>query len=148
LGLNYYDGENGISVSAVARNLGGQVKAFNDDFERIPFDLQLGISKKLGNAPLRISATMVKLNDWSDRFINHFVIGADVLLSEQVYIAGGYNFRRSDEMSLSEDDKKNSHGAGLSVGGGLQLERFKLNIAYAKYHLSTSSLLFNVTYIL
>ncbi len=148
LGLNYYDGEKGISVSAVARNLGGQVKAFNDDFERIPFDLQLGISKKLGNAPLRISATMTKLNDWSSRFINHFVIGADILLSEQVYVAGGYNFRRSDEMSLSEDDKKNSHGAGLSVGGGLQLERFKLNIAYAKYHLSTASLLFNVTYIL
>jgi len=52
LGLNYYSPENELSISAVARNLGGQVKAFDDEFEKIPFDLQIGISKKLGNAPL------------------------------------------------------------------------------------------------
>ena len=146
LGVNYYDEDCGLSLSAVARNLGGQVKAYEDDFEKIPFDLQIGISKKLGLAPLRISATMTKLNDWHGEFISHFVVGADILLSDNIYIAGGYNFRRADEMKITDTEGSSSHGAGLSFGGGLQLERFKLHVAYAKYHVSTSSLSFNVTY--
>lgn len=146
LGINYYDEEMGLSLSAVARNLGGQVKAYDDDFERIPLDLQIGASKKLGKAPLRISATMTRLNNWEGRFINHFVVGADVLLSSSIYIAGGYNFQRADEMAIDDTEGSSSHGAGLSIGGGLQLERFKLQVAYAKYHVSASSLLFNVTY--
>lgn len=148
LGLNYYNEERGLSVSAVVRNLGGQVKAFEDDFEAIPLDLQIGVSKKLGLAPIRLSATMTKLNDWKGKFADHFVVGADVLLSDQIYIAAGYNFRRQNEMKITEDEGESSHGAGLSVGAGLQLERFKLQVSYAKYHVSTSSLLFNVTYTL
>ncbi len=146
LGLNYYLEDKGLSLSAMARNLGGQIKAFNDDFERIPLDLQIGVSKKLGNAPLRVSATMTRLNDWDDSFINHFVVGADILLSDNIYIAGGYNFRRADEMKIDDGEGSSSHWAGFSAGAGLQLERFKLHVAYAKYHVSTSSLTFNVSY--
>ena len=148
LGLNWYLEEQGLSLSAAARNLGGQVKAFNDDFERIPLDIQIGVSKKLGNAPLRVSATMTRLNEWEGRFINHFVVGADVLLSSNIYVAGGYNFRRADEMKITDAEGSSSHGAGLSAGAGLQLERFKLHVAYAKYHVSTASLTFNVSYTL
>lgn len=96
----------------MARNLGGQVKAYEDDFERIPFDLQLGISKKLRGAPLRLSATMTRLNDWHGSFINHFVVGADILVTSRIYIAGGYNFRRADEMTIPEADDESSHGRG------------------------------------
>lgn len=148
LGVNYYDEDHELSLSAVARNLGGQVKAYDDDFESIPLDLQLGVTKRLGRSPLRVSATMTRLNNWDGPFINHFVIGADVLLSQSFYIAGGYNFRRADEMNISDTEGESSHGAGLSVGGGLQLERFKLQVAYAKYHVSSTSLMFNVTYTL
>lgn len=146
LGINYYADESGLSLSAVARNLGGQVKAYEDDFERIPFDLQLGISKKLRGAPLRLSATMTRLNDWHGSFINHFVVGADILVTSRIYIAGGYNFRRADEMTIPEADDESSHGAGLSLGAGLHLDRFKLQLAYAKYHVSSTSLMVNVTY--
>ena len=38
LGVNYYNEDTKWSLSAVARNLGGQVKAFDDEFERIPFE--------------------------------------------------------------------------------------------------------------
>ncbi len=148
LGLNYYDSEKGLSVSAVARNLGGQVKAYNDNFESIPFDLQLGVSKKLGNAPLRFSATLTRINDWDDALKNHLVIGADVLLSEQIYLSAGYNFRRAEEMKIADGEDESSHGAGLSFGGGVSLSRFKFSVAYAKYHVSTHSLLFNATYTL
>lgn len=146
LGINYFDEDKGLSLSAVARNLGGQVKAYDDDFERIPLDLQVGVSKKLGHSPLRLSLTMTGLNDWDLSFKNHFVVGADVLLSETIYLAAGYNFRRVSDMKISDGEGSSSHGAGLSFGGGLQLERFKLQVAYAKYHVSSTSLVFNVTY--
>lgn len=146
LGINYFDEAQGLSLSAVARNLGGQIDAYDEDFEKIPFDLQVGISKKMAMAPLRFSATLNNLHDWDDSFIHHLAIGADVFLSDNIYIAGGYNFRRNKEMRISDSEGESSHGAGLSFGGGVQLERFKLNVAYAKYHVSVSSLLINVSY--
>lgn len=146
LGLNYYNEEYGWSVSAVAKNLGGQVKAYQDEYEKIPLDLAVGVSKQLAAAPLRFSATLSRLNRWDTNFIQHVALGVDVFIGERVYIAGGYNFRRRDEMRVSDGEGSSSHGAGLSVGAGLSLKHFKLNVAYAKYHVSASSLLINATY--
>ena len=148
LGLNYLNPELGLSVSAVARNLGGQLKAYEDDFEKLPFDLQLGVSKRLGQSPLRFSVTMTRLHDWDDKFVNHLVFGAEAFLADNIWIGGGLNPRRSDEMKISDGETESSHGAGLSFGGGLQLERFKLQLAYGKYHVSASSLIINITYTL
>ena len=146
LGLNYQNEEHGWSLSAVAKNLGGQIKAYEDDFERIPLDLQLGVSKRLIGSPLRLSATLSRLNNWDQGFIKHLAVGADLLLGENIYVAAGYNFRRASEMKISDNDGESNHGAGLSLGAGLQLQRFKLHVAYAKYHVSASSLLINVSY--
>lgn len=146
LGVNYLDEDRGWSLSAVAKNLGGQVKAYDEDFERIPLDLQLGVTKRLIGSPLRLSATLSRLNNWDQGFIKHFAVGADLLLGESIYVAAGYNFRRASEMKITEDDGESNHGAGLSLGAGIQLERFKLQAAYAKYHVSAYSLLVNVTY--
>ena len=148
LGLNYYNEETDWSLSAVARNLGGQVKAYDDEFERIPFDLQVGVSKRLSLAPLRFHATLSRLTEWDQSIGNHVAIGADVLLGENIYIAAGYNFRRASEMKISDDEGSSAHGAGLSLGAGLTLQRFKLHLAYAKYHVSASSLLINISYTL
>lgn len=147
LGLNYYDPDREWSVSLVAKNLGGQLKAYNDEYEKMPLDIQLGASKRFAALPFRVSATLVDLNHWDYSFINHVVAGIDIILSQQIYIAAGYNFRRADEMKIqSSDDEESSHWAGFSCGAGLQLERFKLQLAYGRYHVSSSSLLVNVTY--
>ena len=148
LGINYYVSESELSVSAVARNLGGQLSAYEDDFERMPLDLQIGITKRLLSSPLRLSASLVRLNDWEYGFGKHLVIGADILLSPQFYIAAGYNAMRASEMKINENDGASAHGAGLSIGAGLQLQRLKLNVAYAKYHVTTSSILINLSYAL
>ena len=148
LGLNYIHEEKGWSVSAVAKNLGGQIKAYDDDFERIPIDLLLGVSKRFINSPLRLHATLNRLNNWDEGFNKHLAIGGDLLFGETIWIGVGYNFRRSSEMKLSDGESESNHGAGFSIGGGLQLERFKLQVAYAKYHVSASSLLINATYTL
>lgn len=148
LGLNYWDEDNEWSISVVARNLGGQLKAFEDDFERMPLDVQVGVSKRLLSSPLRLSVTLVKLNTWEYGIGKHFVLGADLLLGSQFYLALGLNPLRVSEMKVSSGDGQSAHGAGLSIGAGMQLERLKLHLAYAKYHVSASSLLLNISYCL
>ena len=147
IGLNYYDEEHEWSISAVARNLGGQLKSYEDEFERLPLDVQLGVSKRLGR-PLRLSVTLVRLNDWHQSFGRHFVLGAEALLGDQFYLGVGYSTLRAAEMKISAGDESSNHGAGLSFGGGLKLQRLKLNVAYGIYHVSASSLLVNISYVL
>lgn len=146
LGLNYYDPEKEWSVSLVAKNLGGQMKAYDDQYDRMPIDIQLGASKRFAHMPFRISATLVDLNHLDYKFINHLVAGVDIIISPTIWVGAGYNFRRANEMKITEADGESSHGAGLSFGAGINLERFKLNLAYGKYHVSSSSILINLAY--
>ena len=156
LGLNYYDEESDFSFSIAARNLGGQIKRFGETRDRLPADLEIGFTKSLGHAPIRISVTMVDLTRWTSGdyfttgekikggsiFMNHFVLGAEWLISSKFYVGLGYNFRRAYEMTAAGS----SHAAGLSFGGGVNLKRLKFGIAYAKYHVSAPTLAFTVAY--
>jgi opacity protein-like surface antigen len=149
LGLNYYHHESELSISLVAKNLGGQVKSYDDNFERMPMDLHVGISKRLVHTPLRFSATLTDLTHWNYKFIQHLSAGAELILSPQIWIGAGYNFRRAKEMSIENSDhEKSSNWAGFSLGAGLSLNNFKLNFAYGKYHVSSSSILINIAYTL
>lgn len=156
LGLNYFNESHDFSLSLVAANLGAQVKRFGDHGERLPMDLRLGFTKRLENAPFRFSVTMNDLTRWRSRdfynpereesagriFTNHIVLGVDILLSEQFYVAAGYNCRRAHELLAAGA----AHGAGLSFGAGLNLKRLKLNLGYAKYHVSKSALMLSAQY--
>lgn len=149
LGLNYYHHDSELSISLVAKNLGGQVKSYDDNFERMPMDLQVGISKRLVHTPLRFSATLTDLTHWNYKFIQHLSAGAELILSPQIWIGAGYNFRRAKEMSIENSNhEKSSNWAGFSLGAGLSLNNFKLNLAYGKYHVSSSSILINIAYTL
>ncbi|NDW13409.1 DUF3308 domain-containing protein [Bacteroides sp. 214] len=148
LGLNYLNEDKGFSFSMVVRNLGGQIKTFEDKNESLPVNVQVGVSQAFAHAPFRISLTLNKLNDWdgavNKKLANHVIIGADFLPTNNLYVSLGYNFGRADEMKI----KDSAHGAGFSVGAGIQVKRFKLGMAYAKYHTSASSLLFNLAMVL
>mgnify|MGYP004419882071 CR=1 FL=1 len=127
LGINYYDPDHEWSISAVAKNLGGQLKAYDEEYDKMPIDLQMGVSKQFPNMPFRLSLTLVNLNNWDVNFKEHLVGGVEILLSN-IWIGAGYNFRRASEMKIqSSNDSSSSHGAGLSLGAGLNLERFHLN---------------------
>lgn len=146
LGLNWFEPDYQWSVSMVAKNLGGQIKAYEENYGKMPMDVQVGVSKTFAALPVRLSATLVDLTHYDYRFINHLNLGADILLSDNIWIGGGYNFRRADEMTIGTNEDSSAHGAGFSVGGGINLERFKLNLAYGKYHAASSSLLVNLAY--
>ena len=157
LGFSFYDEDNGVSIGFVAQNLGGQIDPLNEESEKLPFNLVMGFSKELNNAPIRLSFTLSDLTHWSEdyyyevtgkkhnfskRFFNHLSIGADVFPSSATWIAIGYNFRRANEMKFLDS----SHWAGFSLGGGLAIKKFKIGLAYGKYHIGASSILVNATY--
>ncbi len=146
LGLNWFEPDYQWSVSVVAKNLGGQIKAYEENYGKMPMDVQVGVSKTFAALPVRLSATLVDLTHYDYRFINHLNLGADILLSDNIWVGGGYNFRRTDEMTIGTNEDSSAHGAGFSVGGGINLERFKLNLAYGKYHAASSSVLVNLAY--
>lgn len=142
LALNYFDEERGFSFSAVGRNLGGQITSLYDDGDResLPFNLAFGLSKDFANAPLRISLTADDVTHWDDvKFIQHFVLGVDILPSKNTWVGLGYNFRRAHEMKVADS----SHWAGFSIGAGLNVKKFKVGVAYGKYHVAASSVIIN-----
>ena len=142
LALNYFDEAHGFSFSAVGRNLGGQVKSLYDDGvkESMPFNLAFGLSKDFANAPLRVSLTADDVTHWDDvKFIQHFVLGMDILPSSNTWVALGYNFRRAHEMKVADK----SNWAGFSLGAGLNVKKFKVGVAYGNYHVAASSFLIN-----
>lgn len=158
LGINYYNPDNGLSASFVLKNLGAQVKAFEEKNEKLPVDVQLGISKKLPHAPIRLSLTLTNLHKWgkddfynadgsedstSDILLKHIILGADAILGKNFYASIGYNFRMSKELSAG-----GNKWDGLSIGAGLNINKVKFGASYSKLHVSSSSFLFNLSYTL
>lgn len=143
LGLNYMNIDSGTSLSVVGRNLGGQIKALYDKHEKLPFDLCIGFSQELVNAPIRFSVTMDDLTHWKGlNFIQHFIVGVEVFPTKNIWVALGYNIRRAYEMKVIDS----SHWAGWNVGGGLNLKKIKVGVAYGRYHIAASSLMMNLAY--
>lgn len=159
LGLNYYDEDIDMSLSATARNIGTQLISFRDgQAAHLPFTLQLGLSKGLATLPLRFHVTMTDLTRWKTSYyyhaegeegpgfgkklINHFIVGLDVMPTNYLYLSAGYNCRRGYELKSADKAKF----AGFTFGGGLQLQKFKCGISWARYHVGASSLMFSVGY--
>lgn len=147
LGLNYYLPESEWSFGIAVKNLGGQIMAYDEKFEALPLDVQAGVSKRLIGSPVRLSATLSDLNHLDYKFLNHLCLAAEFIISDEIYVGGGYNFRRADEMKVQEGTEGlSARGAGLSFGGGINLEKIKINLAYSKLHVSNSSLIANLAY--
>lgn len=152
LGLNYYNQNSDFSFSFAVKNLGGQIVKYDQKHEKLPIDVIIGISKRLSHAPFRLSVTMPGLSNWKsspskdgedDNFgeilLNHIVLGLDFIPTDNFYVSLGYNCRRGSEMKINGS----SRWAGLTIGSGIQIKRFRLGASYAKYHSVGSSLLFN-----
>ena len=147
LGLNYYLPESEWSFGIAVKNLGGQIMAYDEKFEALPLDVQAGVSKRLIGSPVRLSATLSDLNHLDYKFLNHLCLAAEFIISAEIYVGGGYNFRRADEMKVQEGTEGlSARGAGLSFGGGINLEKIKINLAYSKLHVSNASLIANLAY--
>ena len=164
LGINYYNPDKDVSLSLVAKNLGGQVKKFNDKTDKLPWDIQIGISKGLGSTPFRLSVTAFNLTKWKstyyepsdknnsssdlvekDKFASnlfrHLVFGVEYLPSNNIYIAAGYNYKTRTDMSTY----KRNFLSGFSIGGGMKVKAFGFGVAFAQPHTGATTFMFNLT---
>lgn len=153
LGVNYFHEENDFSASLTLKNLGGQVKTFDEEHEKLPLNMQVGFTKRLAHAPIRISVTLDDLTHWESSYynpegkdisfgnllFNHVVMGVEVAPSDRFYLAAGYNCKRANDLKADGGSK----WTGATLGGGLLLKRIKLGVAYANYHTAASSLVLN-----
>lgn len=164
LGINFYDPDHEFTASLVAKNLGGQVKKFNEVKDNLPWDIQFGISKMLGKAPVRLHLTAYELARWNSPYykiedvnnpnsnlikkdsfgsnlLRHLVFGVDILPTENLYLAVGYNYRTRTDMATFKRDFM----SGLSVGAGLKVRAFGIGAAYARPHTGATTFMFNFT---
>ena len=161
LGLNYYNAEKQYSLSLVGRNLGGQLQRFANSYGNLPMDLQFGYSQVIKNTPIRISITAHDLWRWKipyptvtdngdgivvkDKFFEHFfrhlIFGAEYLFSDNFYIGLGYNYKVASDMRT---DNRNFI-SGFSIGAGLKVKMFAVDVAVASHHVSGTTLMLNLT---
>ena len=163
LGVNYFDDESDLSLSLVLKNLGGQVKKFNEEYNSVPWDIQMGVSKGLSSVPLRISVTATNLRRWKlpymDRedknsttsalvekssfmgnLFRHLTFGVELLPSEKFYIGLGYDYRtRSDMATYSRNFL-----SGFSLAAGLKTSSLGFGLAFAQPHTGGTSFMLNL----
>ncbi len=168
VGGNYYDPEHDFSIGLVLKNVGVQFKGYYSEDgsqhrESLPWDIQLGATKRLAHAPFRFSLTLVNLNHWDlnyyketsqsstitsstteednsigwgNMLLRHMIFGVEFIPSNNFKISAAYNHRRSQEFAL--DDTKGING--FSFGVGLRVYKFSLGAAYAQYAASGNTI--------
>ena len=162
LGINYYDPDHDVSLSAVVANLGGQLKRFNQSYDRLPVDVRLGIAKMFSGLPIRFSITAWNLTKWhlpfyetgdgtsdepfvkKDKFMSnlfrHLVFGVDFIPNDRLYIALGYNYKTRTDMSTYA----RSFVSGFSLAAGMNLRRFNVGLAIGQPHSGATTLMLNL----
>ena len=153
LGISYYDPEKGFSLGITGKNIGRQLKAYDEKLYGLPWDIQLGMSKRLTHAPIRFSVTAVQLKQWKmynltgekDSFftgmMKHLVFGVDVLPTDNLWLAIGYNVKRGADLKLTEGNRM----AGFSLGAGLKVKSYSFGCSVAQYHPSATSFMINIS---
>ncbi len=169
VGLVYFDEATSFTAALVAKNIGYQVKTFtNGNRENLPFEIQLGISQKLANAPFRYSiiahdlqkfdltfedpndpnqqidlATgqpIVKKTGVIEKAARHLIFGAELLLSENFNLRVGYDYQRQKELAV-----QGVGGGGFSFGVGLNIRKINFSYGNASYSAAGASNHFSIS---
>ncbi|GAB6011347.1 type IX secretion system protein PorQ [Viscerimonas tarda] len=159
LGLSYYNEDRSFSAGLALKNIGTQLSAYDEKRARLPWDVQLGLTKKLANAPLRLSLTGMYLTQWNfdkineangiestgdnftKTFFKHTVIGVDILPSQNMWIGVGFSPKINADLKLQEGNK----WGGFNAGAGFNIKKFKLGFSFAQYHPSATSFHFSLS---
>lgn len=163
LGINYFNPAKDLSLSLVVANLGGQLKKFNDSYDRLPIDVRIGWSQSFGNFPIRFSITAWNLTKWklpyyetgdgtttsefvkkdsfSSNLFRHLVFGADLISSPNWYLGLGYNYKTRTDMATYS----RSFLSGWSLAGGINVKAFKVGLAFAQPHTGATTFMLNLS---
>ncbi|MDD4967998.1 MAG: type IX secretion system protein PorQ [Paludibacter sp.] len=170
-GVSYNDSANLFSAGLVLKNMGTQLKGYYSEdgaqhLEPLPFDIQLGISKKFLHAPLRFSVTLDNIQQWDlsyqstnqptdnltgtstikkigfvDMAFRHVILAAEFVPSKNFYLTVAYNDRRQQEMAMSGFKS----GAGFSFGGGIKLYKFHVGFGMTQFQVGNYAYQFSIS---
>lgn len=161
VGVVYTDSAHLLQISMVASNMGGQLRRYSTLPEELPFDLVLGISKRLEKAPIQFSVTAHHLqrfdilyndtvfnNDLGgiirnnsakgftfEKLFQHFVFATQLFIGERVEISVGYNYLRRSELRIQNA----ANGlVGFSFGVGAIMPRLQLRYSRSYFQNTTA----------
>ncbi len=160
VGILYHDSINLFSASLLVKNMGVQIKKYDDtDPGDLPFDLEVGATKKLEKAPFGFSFTAHHLQHFNisyndtlfnndngfvndnekkltfDKLFRHFVIATTVYLGDKVEVTAGYNHLRRQELNIG----RGGNGLnGFSLGAALILDKLQVRYARSQYQNNTA----------
>lgn len=164
LGINYFNPENEQSISLVLKNLGGQLTKFNEEYDRLPWDIQLGFSRFLNNSSIRISVTATHLTKWElpyyvredenstssalieknsfgSNLFRHLTFAGEYVPSDKFYIGIGYNHKTRTDMSTYS----RNFLSGFSAAAGIKTSSIGVGIALAQPHTGATTFMANFT---
>jgi hypothetical protein len=159
----YHNPKSGTLVSLMMRNMGTQLSGYTDtDRAPLPFEIQLSFSQKLQNAPFRLLILAENLNRWKlvneqdapeerdpltgeiinkskdtfgENLARHFVVGVEVLIGKSMFLRGGYNYRRRQELKVPDRPGI----SGISFGLGFRVHKFHFSYSRAAYNIAGGS---------
>lgn len=149
-----------LHMTAVARNVGTQITPYENTYERLPFEVIVGISQTFQNIPIRWHFTLENVQKWNVAFANpnrdeidlegnssgeninyvdnvlrHIILGLELFPDKGFNLRLGYNFRRAEELRILE----RRAFAGLSGGFSIRLNKVRLSYSYSKYSTAAST---------
>lgn len=154
-----------LNAAFVARNIGTQFTPYVDTIEKLPLEIDAGISQIVPNVPIRWHLTFENLQLWNiafeneargtidlegnvtteeigflDNVVRHTILGVELFPRGGFNLRFGYNFRRSEELRIVNQRSF----AGLSAGFGIKINKIRFNYAYAKYNSAAASSFFGI----
>ena len=154
LGAMYINEDLEFHAALTIRNLGMQFTTYAGMQERLPLEINLGLSQTLENVPIRWHLTFENLQEWPigvsnparattdldgnqtqekvgflNETLRHTILGAELFPDRGFSVRLGYNFRRAEELRIV--DQRNF--SGLSFGIGLKLNKMRFSYTHARY---------------
>ena len=158
IGATWHNLSNRFSAGLVIKNAGFQVTTYaGEPHQKLPFEIQAGISQRLAYAPFRFSFTLRHLekydlthdylpdntsvtgesdkSEFFENMLRHVILGAELIPHKNFYFCGGYNYQRRKELQV--DSKVST--VGFSWGFGINTSLLNIEFGRATYHLAGSS---------
>lgn len=130
LGLHYSFPSQSIDIGAAALNIGSQFSSYYSTKENLPFDVVIGVSKKLEYLPVRLSLDFHKLNESRSDFFQRFktfTIGAEFTLSKVLRLRFGYDNEKRTELKVGTF----AGIAGFNAGLGAVISNYRFDYGYS-----------------
>ena len=162
IGLHYKKPDNRTTWGLVLRNIGTELSPLGTERRTLPFDLQVGVSKRLQHLPFRFSIIgrhlqqpYIRYDDPEfditesifgeqefrssfskniDNLFRHLVFSGEFLLGkrEQFRLRFGYDHLRRQELRLSQFRSL----GGFSFGFGFNIKKIKIDYGVGHYHIA------------